>query len=818
MGDKLPPGSGQLVRRPDQTITQAPIPVAAGSVAGIVRARLVIVTGPDDGVFVYNGAQAAGNLIASVTSGEGYDASGNRYLTGITTYGKVGSTFYALQDIEGGLVWYTSASYAGPYGLGVASIGIDAVNDLNIGANENIVLTAGTGLAFQTTLDLIAAGFPYSKAAADGNSYDITRLTLNNNATGDQAITGTGYTPVTGLSGAGVAGVIYRLSGRVCWVQGTGTVTQQMQFQGSELASGTRVTVKSYPASGGTATQVYPEQVVNDTAFTLPAFAAGDLVITEFDGYLVFSAADTFGLLAAEGTGGDSWTIKAGSYLDLMPVTAASGGGGGGGGGGGPVTLTGLTVNGNVLFGGPSEYVTWLAPSGDTTGVTDSANLATALAESPEVIMTPGDFYWNTPALVGIQQTLAGSGPATRVHAVPAFSGAYMIQLADSASTYEVTVRDMYLICGQPTGSTLSGPGGILLDNTGWTGSTTTIIGDPLHHLYNVIVLNAGGDGFHFDNEVRELRIVNCKSYRSVGYGFYVGAGTGGAGCTDSHFTDCTSGFARSHGFYVAGANNMFTACKSFTSGFNFYAGTQGTTQCGFEITNALGAGNRNVFTGCSAQQATLHGFDLQSCDSVAITGCVSDSNGAGPSVTNGAGINLNAATNSTIIGNVGDEFLTPGAQAYGIQQAGVSTRTWIGMNSIYGTVTSFQYVSGSGYYLIDGQVTDFSEVTGQFRTGLIEMFPANLAALSNGSNVAPTAHFGTYPVSLAASVTGVTLSAALYGGQMFVLINTSGADTITFAAAGTSNVAGGTAVVIQPLQAVQFTWDANTSLWYPLI
>ena len=516
-------------------------------------------------------------------------------------------------------------------------------------------------------------------------------------------------------------------------------------------------------------------------------------------------------MIAVTNVSGSTWTVTRGSE-STTPVAH----------------LLGFTVYQVVTAGAFTQIrsTDWLNVvtmfGADPTGAADSTtaiqDALNAIPAGGGVVYVPSGTYKVSSTLTaGSITTLQGDGSSTVLSAAgTSFSGSYMIELANPASTYQVAVRDLYLIPGTLSGSTLSGPGGIQIDNTGWSGGTTTIIGDTLHTLENVTVFNAGGDGFHFDNHVREMRVRGCKNYRSAGYGFYIGPGTGSGGCTDSHFTDCTSGFAENHGFYVAGSNNMFTACKSFASGNNYYSGAIGTTECGFEITGSNAS--VNVFDGCSAQQNGLHGFDLQSVQQVAVVGCESDSNGAGSGVTIGAGININTAVSCTIIGCTGYQFLTPGAQAYGIRhEAGTSTGTWIGMNSVTGTVVSFQFVAGSGYNLVGALTTDFSNVTSQFRTGIIEMFPATIQALSNGNTITPAAHFGTYPVSLTGAVTGIILAAGTNGGQQVAVVNTSASNSVTFAASGTSHVADGTSDVIQPLQAATYTWDANTSLWYPL-
>ena len=56
-----------------------------------VVANMVIVQGPDEGLFIYNGTPASGNLLATGTSTTGVDAYGNNYLTGLSVYGVQGA-------------------------------------------------------------------------------------------------------------------------------------------------------------------------------------------------------------------------------------------------------------------------------------------------------------------------------------------------------------------------------------------------------------------------------------------------------------------------------------------------------------------------------------------------------------------------------------------------------------------------------------------------------------------------------------------------------------------------------------------------------
>lgn len=81
-------------------------------------------------------------------------------------------------------------------------------------------------------------------------------------------------------------------------------------------------------------------------------------------------------------------------------------------------------------------------------------------------------------------------------------------------------------------------------------------------------------------------------------------------------------------------------------------------------------------------------------------------------------------------------------------------------------------------------------------------------------SGTIATAGLGASAVNPAGNITGVILQAGTQPGQQVTVINQS-AFTITFAAAGTSNVADGVSDVIPATSARAYTWDSLTSLWY---
>lgn len=402
----------------------------------------------------------------------------------------------------------------------------------------------------------------------------------------------------------------------------------------------------------------------------------------------VVDPANSTEIIAVTNISGTTWTVTRGAE-STTPVTHTAG----------------FTVYQVVTTGGLSKFPqVAVPPSGDATGATDTAAINVVAQNGAAALLQAGTYYV-TNLLPDTYGAIIGSGLGTVLQAVSGTTG-YMITLKTPATTHQVTLSNFTLI---PNTGTL---GGILLDNTGFTPISSYVPYDPLHSLEHIFINGAGGDAFHFDNNARELRVHNCVQYFAAGYGFYLGAGAAadGAGCTDSHFTDCTSGASNNHGWYIAdtASNNLFTSCKAFYSGFNELLGEWGTTECGFEI-----LGSFCTFVGCSAQQAALHGFDLNQCQNVTITGCEADTNSAGAGVTTGVGINVNGVTYCSVVGNTGavNTFDPPGTQVYGIQLGGTIYSTSIIGNSIGGSISSLNsaFTNGGQNAIIDPAITQLS-------------------------------------------------------------------------------------------------------------
>lgn len=90
----------------------------------------------------------------------------------------------------------------------------------------------------------------------------------------------------------------------------------------------------------------------------------------------------------------------------------------------------------------------------------------------------------------------------------------------------------------------------------------------------------------------------------------------------------------------------------------------------------------------------------------------------------------------------------------------------------------------------------------------------ATAATIATSGTIALPAQGDTAKLTTGGAVTGVVLTAGTYDGQRLNLINTS-ANSITFAAAGTSNVADGTSAVLAANRSMCFVWEATSARWY---
>lgn len=101
------------------------------------------------------------------------------------------------------------------------------------------------------------------------------------------------------------------------------------------------------------------------------------------------------------------------------------------------------------------------------------------------------------------------------------------------------------------------------------------------------------------------------------------------------------------------------------------------------------------------------------------------------------------------------------------------------------------------------------------FQGGTIVFPPSSATAVSVAtSGTVATAGLSVQRLTTAGAVTGVILAVGTVDGQVINLFNES-ANSITFAASGTSHIAGASALVIGASGAARLIWSSNTSLWY---
>jgi hypothetical protein len=346
-----------------------------------------------------------------------------------------------------------------------------------------------------------------------------------------------------------------------------------------------------------------------------------------------------------------------------------------------------------------------------------------------------------------------------------------------------VTIRDLYLNCNGASQST--GGGGIYARGAIWC---------VFDHLW---IETPWGEGIRFyqdgtGNYGHHNTIQNClfrdgrNSAGGAGLAVKVQSSDENlfTGCT---FQDCGNTSAPSNGqIYDTGAG------LSTYSGCHFVGGASGVP-----FVNSDSSPGRLLFTGCQFDSPNGGDMLVLRGPGHVVTGCQFVNVGNGLSSGQASGVHLYGSTGSVV---EACSFGASTAFATAVLEDNGATGNSVGLNSYTGTWLNNAPVvlAGAGIQLSPSIVV--SPVTAQ--------------ALSNGTTVTMSASFGAIPVTATGNVTGIILATAVNSGQQVTVINRS-AFTVTFAAAGTSNVADGTADVIPALAARTFTWDTSTARWY---
>jgi hypothetical protein len=132
----------------------------------------------------------------------------------------------------------------------------------------------------------------------------------------------------------------------------------------------------------------------------------------------------------------------------------------------------------------------------------------------------------------------------------------------------------------------------------------------------------------------------------------------------------------------------------------------------------------------------------------------------------------------------------------------------------------------GSMQFIYNG--TQWNSINSDFWDGVSDLLvPGNLTVnggingpVAAAQNITANGQTITLPVSNSklltnnGAYTGIILTAGTVDGQQLTLINNT-ANSVTFAASGTSNVADGVSAVIAANRAMYFEWSATAALWF---
>ena len=283
--------------------------------------------------------------------------------------------------------------------------------------------------------------------------------------------------------------------------------------------------------------------------------------------------------------------------------------------------------------------------------------------------------------------------------------------------------------------------------------------------MSNVVIFHAGTANLHLAPNAGAFQMSNVHVFGDqVALGMLIESG-------DNLFVNCEAEGSRTQNVALISNNNTWLGGRIFGNSPNY------------ALANGIKLGQQAGETPLAAQ--TLQSAGLTTA--VSSAGNVIDTMFTHCEGANGCFWFDNDGGSTTIRANI---FASAGSAYTGTRNANTS------LNLI---------VNG-----ISGGTNNTALVT----TGYLTLRQDGPAALANGTNIVTTAR-SMFRVTETGAVTGITMSAGVYAGQLFTLVNES-AFTITFAAAS-SNVADGSSDVIPATAARTFVWDSGTALWYRL-
>jgi hypothetical protein len=237
--------------------------------------------------------------------------------------------------------------------------------------------------------------------------------------------------------------------------------------------------------------------------------------------------------------------------------------------------LTGAAIGAAGLAGGVLAYPraasaatvspTYLAPSGDTSGATDVANINAYFSSGADVALylISGVYYINEPIIMNYdQQSLRGVqyGYTTSIVSTATSPQTAMIIAGNTQVIEQCDIRDLALYGAYSASNTNSGHGIAAAIEAGT--------------IQNVAVQDVSGDAFHFENNINtnyldSMVMINCYGVTPGGCGLYIDKYLTSSEFFACHFAGGVTSLGGTYGMHVLGGGMKFIACHPF--GFTNY-------------------------------------------------------------------------------------------------------------------------------------------------------------------------------------------------------------------------------------------------------
>lgn len=397
-----------------------------------------------------------------------------------------------------------------------------------------------------------------------------------------------------------------------------------------------------------------------------------------------------------------------------------------------------------------------LSPSGDTSGATDAAAIARAVAELPAPggvirLAATGTWYINCGQIVITQSGVFIDATGCYIKATGAGD---MIRMYDSSAPNET----------YDSGGLLGFP---LIDGALTTG--------------NACALHAGD-------------ILQLMVYAHV-KNFTAGTTSKGVWLDNNYaWTEQASGrilaqHCRTGVMLDNSANTSGQATGSFDR----------LTMDIFIITGGLGDGltlTDGAFV--TDGRVGLYGNMAANASTAYSALNITGSNGSGSSLISNSRLDIG-------VENAGGTGTQPTTINFGAGGNEIS-QCWGGID--FSAHIAFTSTNNSGQFIYSGDVLGDASLN-----PIVYDVPAPTTISTNGQTIF-TGYYGTRVANNAGSFTGLILQAGSFDGQRITIIN-RGTGSYTFAASGTSHVADGASDVIAASTAATYVWSASTSLWY---